>query len=30
MEYDPFLMQPESPNPWITDNSELWEQESLP
>lgn len=30
MEYDPFFMQPESSNPWITDNSELWEQESVP
>ncbi|CAG4952765.1 unnamed protein product [Parnassius apollo] len=26
-EYDPFLTPPEWPNPWISDTTELWEQE---
>lgn len=29
-EYDAFFTQPEYPNPWLTDNTELWEQETLP
>lgn len=27
MEYDSFFVAPEYPNPWISDNPELWEQE---
>ena len=26
-EYDYFLTSPELPNPWITDNTELWDVE---
>ncbi|KAG6802651.1 regulator of G-protein signaling 7 [Apis mellifera caucasica] len=29
IEYDPFFIQPEFTNPWISDNSEMWEQEKL-
>ncbi|CAK9810827.1 Regulator of G-protein signaling 7 [Anthophora quadrimaculata] len=29
VEYDPFFIQPELTNPWISDNSEMWEQEKL-
>ncbi|XP_076397050.1 regulator of G-protein signaling 7 isoform X1 [Megachile rotundata] len=29
VEYDPFFIQPELTNPWISDNSEMWEQERL-
>lgn len=27
LEYDAFFVAPEYPNPWISDNQELWEQE---
>lgn len=29
VEYDPFFIQPELTNPWISDNCEMWEQEKL-
>ncbi|XP_015428717.1 PREDICTED: regulator of G-protein signaling 7 [Dufourea novaeangliae] len=29
VEYDPFFIQPEFTNPWISDNPEMWEQEKL-
>lgn len=29
VEYDPFFIQPEFTNPWISDNSDMWEQEKL-
>ncbi|XP_043251998.1 regulator of G-protein signaling 7 isoform X2 [Colletes gigas] len=29
VEYDPFFVQPEFTNPWISDSSEMWEQEKL-
>lgn len=29
VEYDPFSVQPELTNPWISDNPEMWEQERL-
>ncbi|XP_011164872.1 regulator of G-protein signaling 7 isoform X1 [Solenopsis invicta] len=28
-EYDPFFIQPELTNPWISDSPEMWEQEKL-
>ncbi|XP_065209620.1 regulator of G-protein signaling 7 isoform X2 [Planococcus citri] len=28
VEYDSFFTSPEYPNPWLTDNSDLWDQES--
>ncbi|XP_066587727.1 regulator of G-protein signaling 7 [Prorops nasuta] len=28
-EYDPFFVQPELTNPWITDNPEMWEQDKF-
>ena len=29
LEYDSFFVAPEYPNPWVSDNIELWEQEKL-
>ncbi|KYM75466.1 Regulator of G-protein signaling 6 [Atta colombica] len=29
MEYDPFFIQPELTNPWISDSPEMWEPEKL-
>ncbi|XP_076243706.1 regulator of G-protein signaling 7 isoform X2 [Calliopsis andreniformis] len=29
VEYDPFFIPPEFTNPWISDNSDMWEQEKL-
>ncbi|KAK9889334.1 hypothetical protein WA026_004609 [Henosepilachna vigintioctopunctata] len=29
LEYDAFFVAPEYPNPWISDNPELWEQEKM-
>ncbi|XP_008206364.1 regulator of G-protein signaling 7 isoform X1 [Nasonia vitripennis] len=29
-EYDPFFTLPEYPNPWVSDNLEMWEQDKLP
>ncbi|XP_076665230.1 regulator of G-protein signaling 7 isoform X3 [Andrena cerasifolii] len=29
IEYDSFFIQPELTNPWISDNSDMWEQEKL-
>lgn len=29
VEYDPFFTPPELPNPWQTDNPELWDQDKL-
>lgn len=28
MEFDPFITPPEPSNPWISDNTDHWEQES--
>ncbi|KAK2578656.1 hypothetical protein KPH14_012145 [Odynerus spinipes] len=28
-EYDPFFTQPEFTNPWVSDSSEMWEQEKI-
>ncbi|CAG9759989.1 unnamed protein product [Ceutorhynchus assimilis] len=29
LEYDPFFVPPEYANPWVYDNTELWEQEKI-
>nr|XP_023023163.1 regulator of G-protein signaling 6-like [Leptinotarsa decemlineata] len=29
LDYDSFFVAPEYPNPWISDSTELWEQEKM-